>query len=213
MDSAEASGPCQDATCREGARGTQTTGCPAPEEVSGSGCGLGSGPKAPSAPTSSQAAFTSSFSFIQLSLCSARERGEAEGCPPFREAEDEEAKAAGLDRLHEDPRLFSPPFSLKAAQGSADSAQIAGGSPGLACEPLSVPDTGAASCCSQGPSAFEGTAPHWDLLLRKCEPLLLECRLSNRRQLEVGVRPAPGLHEAHTLRLGRGQEMSGSGVD
>ncbi|KAM5301033.1 disrupted in schizophrenia 1 protein [Glossophaga mutica] len=185
MDSAEASGPRQDVTSSEGARDAQTKGCPAPEEVSGSSCSLGSDPKAPSASASSQAAFTSSFSFIQLSLCAAGERGEAKGCPPFREAEDSEAKAAGLDRLHEDPRLFSPSFSLKAAQGSADSAQTAGGSPGLACEPLSVPDIGAASCCSQGPSAFEGSALHWDLLLRKCEPLLLECLLGNRRQLEV----------------------------
>ncbi|XP_045673142.1 disrupted in schizophrenia 1 protein isoform X1 [Phyllostomus hastatus] len=185
MDSAEACGPRQDATCGEGARGTQIEDSPAPEEVSGSSCGLRSGPRDPSAPARSQAAFTSSFSFIQLSLCAAGERGEAEGCPPFREAEDAEAKAAGLDRLHEDPRLFSPPFSLKAAQGSADSAQIAGGSPALACEPLSVLDIGAASCCSQSPSTFESTAPHWDLLLRKCEPLLLECLLGNRRQLEV----------------------------
>ncbi|KAF6073216.1 DISC1 scaffold protein [Phyllostomus discolor] len=185
MDSAEASGPRQDATCGEGARGTQTEDWPAPEEVSGSSCGLTSGPKAPSAPASSQAAFTSSFSFIQLSLCAAGERGEAEGCPPFREAENVEAKAASLDRLHEDPRLSPPLFSLKAAQGSADSAQTAGGSPGLVCEPLSALDTGAASCCSQGPSTFKNTAPHWDLLLRKCEPLLLECLLSNRRQLEV----------------------------
>ncbi|XP_053523269.1 disrupted in schizophrenia 1 protein [Artibeus jamaicensis] len=185
MDSAEASGPCHDATCGEGARNTQTKVCPAPEEVSGSSCSPGSGPKAPSAPASSQEAFTSSFSFIQLSLCAAGERGEAEGCPPFREAEDAEAKAAGLDRLHEDPSLFSSAFSLKAPQGSADSAQTAGGSPGLACEPPSVLDIGAASRCSQGPSAFEGDALHWDLLLRKCEPLLLECQLSNRRQLEV----------------------------
>ncbi|XP_036916142.1 disrupted in schizophrenia 1 protein [Sturnira hondurensis] len=185
MDSAEASGPCHDSTCREGARSTRTKGCLAPEEVNGGSCSLGSGPKAPSAPASSQAAFTSSFSFIQLSLCAAGERGEAEGCPPFREAEDAEAKAAGLDRLHEDPSLFSSPFSLKAAQGSADSAQTAGGSPGLVLEPLSVLDIGAASCCSQGPSAFEGDALHWDLLLRKCEPLLLECQLSNCRQLEV----------------------------
>ncbi|XP_071075538.1 disrupted in schizophrenia 1 protein isoform X2 [Desmodus rotundus] len=185
MDSAEAPGPRQDATCGEGASGTQTKGCPAPEEMSGSSCSLGSGPKAPSALTSSQAAFTSSFSFIQLSLCAAGERGEAEGCPPFREAEEAEAKDAGLDRLHEDPILFSPHFSLKAAQGPADSAQTAGGSPGLACEPLSVLDTGAVSRCSQDPSALEGAALHWDPLLRECEPLLLECLRSNRRQLEV----------------------------
>ncbi|XP_054432726.1 disrupted in schizophrenia 1 protein [Pteronotus mesoamericanus] len=181
MDSSEAPGPHQNAACSEGARGTWTEGCLSPEEVSGSSCSLGSGPKAPSAPAGSQAAFTSSFSFIQLSLSAAGERGEAEGCPPFREAENAEAKAASLDRPREDPRLFSPRFDLKAA----DSARAAAGSPGLEGELLSVLDAGAVSCCSPDPSGFEGAALPWDPLLRRCEPLLLDCLLSNRRQLEV----------------------------
>ncbi|KAM7049914.1 disrupted in schizophrenia 1 protein isoform 2-T2 [Molossus nigricans] len=185
MDSSEAPGPRREATCTEGAKATWTKRCLAPAEVSGTSCGLGSGPKVPSAPASSQEAVTSSFSFIQLSLSSAGERGEAEGCPPSREAEAMEAKAAGLDRPLQDPRLFSTSFSLQAAQGPADSAQTAGASPGLECEPLSGLDTDAASSCSSDPSRFEGAALHWDLLLRKCEPLLQDCLLSNRRQLEV----------------------------
>lgn len=215
MDSSEAPGPQWNAAGAEGARDTWTKGCLAPEEVSGTSCSLGSSPKVLSGPASAQEAFTSSFSFIQLSLSSAGERGEAEGCPPCREAEDTEAKAAGLDRPLEGPRLFSTSFSLQAAQGPADSAQTAGASPRPECEPLAVLDTDPASSCPSDPSRFEGAALHWDLLLRKCEPLLLDCLLSNRRQLEVGVSPASGPHECHTLRLalGRGQETSGSGVD
>ncbi|XP_032955788.1 disrupted in schizophrenia 1 protein isoform X2 [Rhinolophus ferrumequinum] len=185
MDSSEAPGPLRDAACGDGARCTWTKGCLAPEEVSGTSCNLGSGPKAPSAPADSQAAFTSSFSFIQLSMRSAGERGEAEGCPPSRESEDMGAKAAGLDRPREDPRLLSPRFSLKAAQGLADSAQTAEGSPRLEWETLSMWDPDAASSCFPDPSWFEGAPLRWDTLLRKCEPVLLDCLQTNRRQLEV----------------------------
>ncbi|XP_016051494.1 PREDICTED: disrupted in schizophrenia 1 protein isoform X2 [Miniopterus natalensis] len=185
MDSSEALDPHRDAACGEGAWGAWAEDCLAPEDVGDTSCSLGSGPKVPSAPASSQVAFTSSFSFIQLSLSSAGERGEAEGCPPSREAEDTDAKATSLDRPREEPRLSAPPFSLKVAQGPADSAQTAGGSPRPECEPLSVLNTDAASSCSSDPSELEGAALHWDLLLRRCEPLLLECLLSNRRQLEV----------------------------
>ncbi|XP_074172578.1 disrupted in schizophrenia 1 protein isoform X1 [Rhinolophus sinicus] len=185
MDSSEAPGPLRDAACGEGARCTWTKGCLSPEEVTGTSCNLGSGPKAPSAPADSQAAFTSSFSFIQLSMRSAGERGEAEGCPPSREAEDMGAKAASLDRPCEDPRLLSPPFSLKAAQGLADSAQTAEGSPRLEWETLSMWDADAASSCFPDPSWFEGSPLRWDTLLRKCEPVLLDCLQINRRQLEV----------------------------
>ncbi|XP_019521380.1 PREDICTED: disrupted in schizophrenia 1 protein [Hipposideros armiger] len=185
MDSSEAPGPLRDAACGEGPRGTWTKGCPTPEEVIGTSCSLGSGPKAPCAPADSQAAFTSSFSFIRLSMSSAGERGEAEGCPPSREAEDMGAKATGLDGPLQDPRLLSAPFNLKAAQGPADSSQTAEGSPRLEWEILSTWDTEAASSCSPDPSWFQGDALCWDTLLRKCEPVLLDCLQTNRRQLEV----------------------------
>lgn len=192
MDSSEASGPLQDAACGEGPRGTGTKGCPTPEEVSGTSCSLGSGPKAPCAPADSQAAFISSFSFIQLSMSSAGERGEAEGCPPSREAEDVGSKATSLDGPLQGPRLPSAPFNLKAAQGLADSSQTAEGNPRLEWEILSTWDTDAASSCPSGPSWLQGDALHWDTLLRKCEPVLLDCLQTNRRQLEVSVPPAPG---------------------
>lgn len=202
MDSSEAPGPRRDAACAEGARATWTKGCLAPEEVRGAGCGLGRGPKAPPAPASPQEAFSSSFGFIQLSLGSAGERGDAEGCPPPREAED--AGAEGLDRPLEDPRLLSASGSLQAAQGPADSAQTAGASPRPECEPPPALDADAAASCASDPSRFGGAAPPWDPLLRKCEPLLLGCLLGNRRRLEVSVSAAPGPQSARA-QIGSGQ--------
>uniref|UniRef100_A0A452TJR8 DISC1 scaffold protein n=1 Tax=Ursus maritimus TaxID=29073 RepID=A0A452TJR8_URSMA len=196
MDSSEPPGPGWDAAGGERAKGTWTKGCLSPEEVNGNSCSLGSGPRVPSAPAGSQDAFTSSFSFIRLSLGSAGERGEAEGCPPSREAkapcqspEEMEAKAASLDRPHEHPRLLSPHFNLKPTQRLAHSAQTAGGGHRLESETLSLLDVATASFCSPGPSWSEGSslgdAQRWETLLRRCEPVLLDCLLSDQRRLEV----------------------------
>ncbi|XP_036211088.1 disrupted in schizophrenia 1 protein [Myotis myotis] len=187
MDGPEAPGPRRDATCGEGARDTRTEGRPAPEEASGPSCSLGSGPQTPLPPASPPPAFISSFSFIRLSLSSASERGEAEGCPPAREAKDTGARAASPDGHHQDPGCLSPRFGLKAARGPADSAWTRTGGPRLEGEPLSVLDTDAASSCSLDPPGCEGTASRWDPLLRKCEPLLQGCLLSHRRRLEVNA--------------------------
>uniref|UniRef100_A0A8C0PZZ5 DISC1 scaffold protein n=1 Tax=Canis lupus familiaris TaxID=9615 RepID=A0A8C0PZZ5_CANLF len=192
MDSSEAPGPGRDAA----GGGTWTKGCLSPEEASGSSYSLGSVPKAPPTPAGSQDAFTSSFSFIRLSLGSAGERGEAEGCLPSREAEtpcqspkEAEVKAASMDRPHEHPRLFSPHFTLKTIPSLADSAQTTGGSHRPECDMLSLLDTDTASSCSPGPWRSEGSslgeAHLWETLLRRCEPVLLDCLLSDRRQLEV----------------------------
>ncbi|KAK2497344.1 hypothetical protein MC885_005038 [Smutsia gigantea] len=190
MDSLEAPGASWKAPCGTAAPGTWTKGCLSSEEVSGSSCSLGSGPKAPSAPAGSQHAFTSSFSFIQLSLGSAGEHGEAEGCLPSREAEasrqsleETERKAASLDQPHGHPGPLSPHFSLK-----VDSAQAAGGSPRLECGMPSLLDMDTASR-SPDPSSFEGSSPEdthgRETLLRRCEPALLGCLLSSQRRLEV----------------------------
>ncbi|XP_043333062.1 disrupted in schizophrenia 1 protein isoform X5 [Cervus canadensis] len=187
MDTREAPSPCQEAWNK---------GCPSPEDVSDTSCSLGSGPQAPSVPASSQDVFTSSFSFIRLSLGSAGERGEAEGCPPSREAEGPhqslegmEAKAASSDGPHDHPRLLSLPFTLKASQSLADTSQTSGGSPGLECQTLPLLDTDAASSCSLDPLWFEASSPgdahRWDPLLSKCEPALLHCLQGQRRWLEV----------------------------
>ncbi|XP_064343940.1 translin-associated protein X isoform X1 [Camelus dromedarius] len=196
MDSCAAPSPSREAARGEGARGTRTKGCLSPDEVSGTSCSLRSGPKAPTAPTSSQDVFTSSFSFIRLSLGSAGERGEAEGCPPCREAEgprqspeEAEAKAASVDGPHEHPRLHSPTFTLKAPRGLADAAQTAEGSCGLQREMLPWLDRGAASACSPDPACSGGCRPgdprRWDTLLSKLEPALLHCLQGQRRRLEV----------------------------
>ncbi|XP_045293318.1 disrupted in schizophrenia 1 protein isoform X6 [Leopardus geoffroyi] len=196
MDSSEAPGPGREAAGGERAKGTWTKGCLSSEEGNGSRCNLESGPRVPSAPAGSQDGFTSSFSFIRLSLSSAGERGEAEGCPPSRDAEapcqspvETEAKDASLDRPHAHPRLLSPHFNVKAAQSLADPAQMAAGSPRLECEMRSLPDVDTASSCPLVPSWSEGSgvgdAPRWETLLRRCEPVLLDCLLSDQRQLEV----------------------------
>lgn len=198
MDSSEAPGPGREAAGGERAKGTWTKGCLSSEEGNGSRCNLESGPRVPSAPAGSQDGFTSSFSFIRLSLSSAGERGEAEGCPPSRDAEapcqspvETEAKDASLDRPLAHPRLLSPHFNVKAAQSLADPAQMAAGSPRLECETRSLPDVDTASSCPLVPSWSEGSgvgdAPRWETLLRRCEPVLLDCLLSDQRQLEVGV--------------------------
>lgn len=194
MDTREAPSPCREAWNK---------GCPPPEDMSDTSGSLGSGPQAPSVPASSQDVFTSSFSFIRLSLGSAGERGEAEGCPPSREAEgphqsleEKEAKAASLGGPHDHPRLLSLPFTLKASQGLADAAQTLGGSPSLEGQTLPLLDTDAASSCSLDPLWFEASssadAHQWDPLLSRCEPALLHCLQGQRRRLEVGVFPAFG---------------------
>lgn len=216
MDTREAPSPCQEAWNK---------GCPSPEDVSDTSCSLGSGPQAPSVPASSQDVFTSSFSFIRFSLGSAGERGEAEGCPPSREAEGPhqslegmEAKAASSDGPHDHPRLLSLPFTLKASQSLADTSQTSGGSPGLECQTLPLLDTDAASSCSLDPLWFEASSPgdahRWDPLLSKCEPALLHCLQGQRRWLEVGVLPAygPGMVTAQ-ISSGQRARNDASGVD
>uniref|UniRef100_A0A8C9AXV0 Disrupted in schizophrenia 1 protein n=1 Tax=Prolemur simus TaxID=1328070 RepID=A0A8C9AXV0_PROSS len=186
-----------DAACREGARDTQAAGPVAPVELSGTSCSLGSGRSARSVPPGNHDAFTSSFSFIRLSLGSAGARGEAEGCPPSREAEchrqspqDVGAKATSSDRPHEDPRYLSWPLDLSPAQGSADPARAAGPEHEM---PSSL-DVDAGSSWSPDPllagcggdeGSGSGDAHPWDALLRKWEPVLQGCLLSSRRQVEV----------------------------
>uniref|UniRef100_A0A4X1UED5 DISC1 scaffold protein n=1 Tax=Sus scrofa TaxID=9823 RepID=A0A4X1UED5_PIG len=196
MDSWEAPSPSREAACGKGALDTWARGSLSPEEGSGTNCSLGSGPKVDPTPPGSQDVFTSNFSFIRLSLVSAGERGEAEGCPPPREAEashqspeETVAKAADVDGPHEHPQLLSPASPLKAPQDLADAAQMAGDSPRLECEMLPLLDMDAASFCSLDPSRPEGSHPQdadlWDPLLRTCEPALLHCLQGQRRRLEV----------------------------
>ncbi|XP_055090457.1 disrupted in schizophrenia 1 protein isoform X8 [Symphalangus syndactylus] len=201
MDSSETLDASWEAACSDGARHVRAAGSLPSAELSSSSCSPDCGPEATPTPPGSHSAFTSSFSFIRLSLGSAGERGEAEGCPPSREAEspcqspqEMGAKAASLDGPHEDPRCLSRPFSLLATRVSADSAQAAGNSPRPEHDMHSLPDMDPGSSSSLDPSlagcggdgsSGSGDAHSWDTLLRKWEPVLRDCLLRNRRQMEV----------------------------
>ncbi|XP_072867950.1 disrupted in schizophrenia 1 protein isoform X2 [Chlorocebus sabaeus] len=201
MDSSETLDASWEAACSDGAKRVQAAGSVPSAELSSNSCSPGCGPEDPPTPPGSHSAFASSFSFIRLSLGSARERGEAEGCPPSREAEspcqspqEMGAKAASLDGPHKDPRCLSRPFSLLATQVSEDLAQAAGNSSRPECEMHSLPDMDPGSSSSLDPSlagcggdgsSGSGDAHSWDTLLRKWEPVLRDCLLRNRRQVEV----------------------------
>ncbi|KAM9212066.1 LOW QUALITY PROTEIN: disrupted in schizophrenia 1 protein [Dugong dugon] len=194
MDSPEVPGLAHEKACDEGARSIW-------EQVDSNSHSLGSGPPASSAPPGSHDDFTSSFSFIRLSLSSAGERGEAEGCLPPREAEsprhiptEMSTKAASPDRPQEDLWLLSQPLYPKAIQGLGECAWATGSNPRPGRETLSSLDGDSAPSCSlvslvAGPSGSEGSifghAHGWDTLLRKYEPALRDCLLSNRKQLKI----------------------------
>uniref|UniRef100_A0A2K5F0J2 DISC1 scaffold protein n=1 Tax=Aotus nancymaae TaxID=37293 RepID=A0A2K5F0J2_AOTNA len=199
MDSSETLDASWEVACSERASSTQAAGSLPSAELSS--CSPGCDPEAPSAPPGSHSAFASSFSFIQLSLGSAGERGEAEGCPPSRETEspcqstrEMGAKAASLNEPHEDPRRLPRPFSLLAPRVLADSAQAAGNGSRPEREMHSFRDMDLGSSSSLGPSLAGcggdgssdlGDAHSWDALLRKWEPALRDCLLRNQRQVEV----------------------------
>uniref|UniRef100_A0A8C6QD11 Disrupted in schizophrenia 1 n=1 Tax=Nannospalax galili TaxID=1026970 RepID=A0A8C6QD11_NANGA len=188
MDSSESPGSSLGAAWSEGTRGPQAMGSLASLESSTT-------PGIPALP-GSQDIFASSFSFIQLSLGAAGERGEAEGCLPSREAESPHLSPQGMgteasssDRQHEDPRQLWA-FSPLASPGSVDMAQVAGSSSRLECSMLSSLDTDTSQDPSiDGDQADKGSgwanAHGWDALLKEWEPVLQDCLRSHRRQLEV----------------------------
>uniref|UniRef100_A0A8C5ZID0 DISC1 scaffold protein n=1 Tax=Marmota marmota marmota TaxID=9994 RepID=A0A8C5ZID0_MARMA len=201
MDSSAAPGTSQDPTLCAGARGAGASRGQAPLEGCGSSRSLGSGPAAPHTLPGSCESFTSSFSFIRLSLGSAGERGEAEGCLPSREAETTHqspqemgVRATSPDRSHEDPPGLPQPFRLTAAQGLADLAQVLEKSSGPECGLLSSlnMDTGCSSSldpslagCGCDEGSGSGDVHGWDTLLKRWEPVLRDSLLSTRRHLEV----------------------------
>ncbi|KAL1784726.1 disrupted in schizophrenia 1 protein [Sigmodon hispidus] len=181
--------PSLDVAWSEGSRGLKTAKVLASPELNG--------PSDISALPGSQDTFTSSFSFIQLSLGAAGERGEAEGCLPSREAESHHqspqemaGEASGSDRPHEDPRHLWT-FNLQATPGSTDLDQVTGSNSKPKCGMVSSLDTGFSS--QDQPSAGGWGNPGsswadtrgWDALLSEWEPVLQDYLLSNRRQLEV----------------------------
>ncbi|XP_035297594.1 disrupted in schizophrenia 1 protein [Cricetulus griseus] len=188
-DSSKSLAPSLDVALSEGSRGLKTVK-PLPSlELNG----LADIPVLPG----SQDTFTSSFSFIRLSLGAAGERGEAEGCLPSREVEslhqspqEMAAGASSSDRPHEDPRHLWT-FSLQATPGLVDLDQVTGSNSKLECDMASSSDTGfssqdlssASGWGDQGSSGADTCG--WDALISKWEPVLQDYLLSNRRQLEV----------------------------
>ncbi|XP_052022689.1 disrupted in schizophrenia 1 protein isoform X1 [Apodemus sylvaticus] len=188
-DSSKSLAPGLDVAWNKGARGLKPVKPRAP--------GASDGPAdIPSRP-GFQDTFTSSFSFIRLSLGAAGERGEAEGCLPSREAEplhprpqEMAAEASGSDRPHGDPGHLCT-FSLHTAPGSVDLAQVTRSSRQPECSTVSSSDAGFSSqdASPAGGRGDQGLgwadARGWQALLREWEPVLQDYLLSNRRQLEV----------------------------
>ncbi|XP_036045121.1 disrupted in schizophrenia 1 protein [Onychomys torridus] len=188
-DSSKTLAPSLDVAWSEGSRGPKTVKALTSPELNGSA-------DIPALP-GSQDTFTSSFSFIRLSLGAAGERGEAEGCLPSREAEflhqspqDMAAEASSSDRPAEDPRHLWT-VSLQAASGLVDLDQVTGSSSKPECGLVSPLDTGFSS---QDPTSADGWGDQgsdwtdtqgWDSLLSEWEPMLQDYLLSNHRQLEV----------------------------
>lgn len=210
MDSGDTPVPSQDAACNEGARSAQATDSSAPAEANGSSCRFQRGSFTPPASSDPHETFVSSFSFIQLSLGSVGERGEAEGCLPSRKAEsphrshlDMGAEAACSDRPHEDHECLSVSFSPTATQSSTDLAQQARSSFWPEWDMLSSLDfdTGSSlgpmlpGCCGDKGHSSED-AHGWDALLMRWEPVLHDCLQNSSRQLEVSVSVVPGWHWA-----------------
>ncbi|XP_051057741.1 disrupted in schizophrenia 1 protein [Phodopus roborovskii] len=188
-DNSKSLAPSLDVAWSEGSRGLKTVKPLASPELNG----FADIPALPG----SQDTFTSSFSFIQLSLCAAGERGEAEGCLPSREVEslhqspqEMAAGASSSDRPHEDARHLWT-FSLQATPGLVDLDQVSGSNSKPECGKASSSHTGFSSqdSSSTGGWGDQGSSwadtSGWDALLSEWEPVLQDYLLSNRRKLEV----------------------------
>ncbi|NXL89481.1 DISC1 protein, partial [Alectura lathami] len=150
--------------------------------------------------------FSSSFSFIQLSLNSASGVSDAEGKAATKEAERvlHPSAAGNLRELGETARAcghlgasccFSGPSEdLKSENESAVNDKLQD------CETVSLSDTDAAfsystdssdaasagsSVTSGYESSFTVSDHKWDALMKKYEPALLDCQLGNRSMLKV----------------------------
>lgn len=183
-DSSKSLAPSLDVASSEGSRGLKTVKPLASPELNH----LADIPALPG----SQDAFTSSFSFIRLSLGAAGERGEAEGCLPSREAEslhqspqEMAAGASSSDRPHEDPRHLWT-FSLQATPGlvTGSNSKPEGGMVSYSDTGFSSQDLPSASGWGDQGSGWADTRG-WDALLSEWEPVLQDYLLSNRRQLEI----------------------------
>ncbi|XP_027727593.1 disrupted in schizophrenia 1 protein-like [Vombatus ursinus] len=165
----------------------------------------------PTTPPSPHDVFNSSFSFIRLSLRSAGERGEAEGCLLTKEVErtcqsptdvrtentnvNESVKRQGSSGACEDLRLASQPCDCRSAQGPVGTLLASSTQPEK--EVFSFTHTDAAISCSLDSSSIGSSVTSgyessimasdhsWDTLVKKYEPVLMDCLLSNRALLKI----------------------------
>ncbi|XP_051852532.1 disrupted in schizophrenia 1 protein-like [Antechinus flavipes] len=196
---------------QEVAGGLRTQGptCPMVQKEANSSCDLVSHQQTPPSP---QDGFNSSFSFIRLSLRSAGERGEAEGCLPTKEGEqppcqsppegradntgrNESLTKQGDSGAHQGPRHVSQPCSCRPAQGLVGTPLAHSIQPEK--EVFSFTNTNAAISCSPDASSVVSSVTSgyqssimasdhsWDILIKKYEPVLTDCLLSNRAVLKI----------------------------
>ncbi|XP_072503590.1 disrupted in schizophrenia 1 protein isoform X2 [Notamacropus eugenii] len=194
----------------EVAGGVRTQG-PVVQKEANNSCDQVGCQQTPTAPPSPQDVFNSSFSFIRLSLQSAGERGEAEGCLPAKEVEpacqsptevqaentsvNVSIKRQGSSGICEDQRPISQPCNCRTAQSPLGTPQASNIHPEK--EAFSLKDTDAAISCSPDSSSIDSlvtsgyesnvmASDHsWDALVEKYEPVLMDCLLSNRAVLKV----------------------------
>uniref|UniRef100_A0A7N4Q0M9 DISC1 scaffold protein n=1 Tax=Sarcophilus harrisii TaxID=9305 RepID=A0A7N4Q0M9_SARHA len=198
---------------REVAGGLRTQGptCRIVQKEANSSCDQVSHQQTSLPPPSPQDIFSSSFSFIRLSLQSAGERGEAEGCLPTKEGEppcqsppegpadntgrNESLTKWGGSGAREGLRRVSQPCSCRPAQG------LVGTPPAHSIQPekevFSFTNTNAATSCSPDASSIVSSVTSgyqssimasdhsWDMLVKKYEPVLTDCLLSNRAVLKI----------------------------
>ncbi|XP_036611449.1 disrupted in schizophrenia 1 protein [Trichosurus vulpecula] len=187
------------------------TQCPVVQKEANNTCDQVGCQQTPMTPPGPQGVFNSSFSFIRLSLRSAGERGEAEGCLPTKEVEpacqsSTEVQAENINvneslkrqvslRACEDLRPISQPCNCRTAQGPLGTPLASNILPEK--EVFSFKDTDAAISCSPDSSSLGSSITsgyessimasdhNWDTLVKKYEPVLMDCLLSNRAMLKI----------------------------
>ncbi|NXC45454.1 DISC1 protein, partial [Penelope pileata] len=150
--------------------------------------------------------FSSSFSFIQLSLNSASGVSDAEGKATAKEAEHvlHPSTAGNLQELREAARTHEHSGALRSFSRSSEDLKSENETTAndklQDCETVSLSDTDAtfsystdssdaASAGSSVTSGYESSFTisdhNWDTLMKKYEPALLDCQLGNRSTLKI----------------------------
>lgn len=167
--------------------------------------------------------FSSRFSFIQLSLNSASGVSGAEGKATVKEAERvlHASIAGNLQELEETARTHEHSGALHCFSRPSDNLkhenETTANDKLQDCETVSLSDTDATFSCSTDSSdaasagssvtsgyesSFTVSDHNWDTLMKKYEPVLLDCQLGNRSTLKVcnhisSLIPPPGSQNSY----------------